>query len=170
MMLNDYKTFLDEFFSLLASSKIDVSLFRLDHIAYYTSSASEYENLLNELTRDDAKIVDENIVGDRRVALLSLREPLIYEEYRIGLMELIEPLPGESTLSRWEHVELTSGLTLEQIVEKYPDLAWDTSRMDRKEFPMLKLKLSDTIQVKFPRRGAMEEVSSIKSEKLRVKN
>lgn len=160
-ILNTYIPFLDEFFREITNLGVNVNEFEVDHLGYYSSSAKDYTEKVAELANAGWELISEHKVSDRRVALLQakqLLQPMIYGDLHITLVEIVEPMAGEETESRWEHVELVSdNLSLEDILAKYNNLTWDTSRLDRAEFPMLKLRLNDRIQAKFPRQGVLAE-------------
>lgn len=159
---SEYVQFLDKFFLLLSEKGINLDQFRIDHIGYQTKSSQEYNQKVNELC-DLGSIVSENIVGDRRVGIIKLNKSLTYRNQRFNVMEIIEPRPNQIVESGWEHAELLFHKSIEELIQEYPTIAWDTSVIDRAEFPQLILKLSDTIRAKFPRLGVLAELDRLKS-------
>lgn len=140
--------FLDTIFSKLAELNIDISTYELDHIGYQASSSSDYDKLLPKFKEIGSQI-HEATVGGRRVSIFELKTPFVYKNYLIPAIELVEPKPDQICPSALEHVEFVLTESFEQFLEKYPDIEWDTSAIDQKDFPMIKLKLGDNIQVKF---------------------
>ncbi len=149
--------FLDDIFPKIEEKGINIDKFKLDHIGYQASSATDYQK-----KRDDffkyGNLISESIVGNRRVAVIKLTKPLIYKDDNLNVIEVIEPKPKQEVKSSWDHIELTSDYELEELMEKYPNIEWKTSALNRDIFPMLILKLESGYTIKFPRRSAMEEV------------
>jgi predicted metalloenzyme YecM len=160
--LQEYVPFLDKFFLMLSEKGINLNQFVIDHIGYQAKSSQEYNQRVNELCAFGS-IVSENIVGDRRVGIIKLNKPLIYRSQNFNVIEIIEPKLNQIVESGWEHVELLFNKSLEELIQEYPTIVWDTSVIDRAEFPQLILKLSDTIRAKFPRLGVLAELNRLKS-------
>ena len=152
MIIDSYKNFLDTFFTEFDKTGIDLNDFDLDHMAYQTSSSKDYEKIKSELT-DVATLGNETIFNERRIALFVLKKPIIYKNFQIDIIELIEPEKNTIKESAWEHIEFTYNKSLEDLIQRYPTLKWDKTSLNRERFPMLKLKLNDNIKVKFPRKG-----------------
>lgn len=162
MMTNlEITNFLNTFFNLLTSTQIDVSNLYLDHFAYQTNSASDYEKIKFEVL-SIADEVSEKIIGDRRVSIFKLRTPFDYKGRVIPVIEIIEPKEGQICPSAFEHAEFVVD-SIPKFVQKYPDLDWDLSSANRPDFPHLKLKLSDAIQVKFHPQSILEIIEIEKS-------
>ena len=85
----NYTTFLDSFFSEIRKIGLDITGLDLDHIAYQASSKDDYDRILLDF-KNLGILVSEEIIGDRRVAVVKLDEPLIYKNYSIPALELIE--------------------------------------------------------------------------------
>lgn len=145
-----YISFLDKLTEKIAELKIDLAGAKLDHIAYQAATFEEYDKLKTELVQI-ATLIREPIVNGRRVAVFKYNEPQIYKDQQFEAMELIEPRKEENRPSAFEHAEYLLPISLEDFITKYPNINWNTENLNRKEFPMLKIKLADDIQVKFPR-------------------
>lgn len=148
MKLDEYKNFLDSWFSEIEKLGIDVSEFTLDHLAYGVSTNSEFDLAKEEFLKF-GKLFREVIVSGRRVAVFKLIKPLKYKDFFITAIELIEPKKGEKTKSGFEHAEFTINIPFEDFVNKYPNLSWDTSNINRKDFPRLNLDLNNGLELKF---------------------
>lgn len=159
-MLETYQAFLDKFFVEFEKTGIDMNDLTLDHIAYQTASAKEYEAKKIEL-ETNATLVHEATVHGRKVGIFVLNTPLKYKQYVITAIEILEPTEGEEVKSVWEHVEFVTNVDLITFKNKYPGLDWDLSSMDRAEFPRLKLKLKD-MRVKFPSLPILEDIKQQK--------
>jgi len=145
-----HKEFLDEINSKITQLGIDISKAKLDHIAYQASSSDEYDKLKPQFVKI-AELMKEPIVGGRRVGVFKFSKPLKYKDDSISAIELIEPKADQNLKSGLEHAEYLLPESLEDFMKKYPDIDWDTSALNRNEFPMLILKLNDSMRVKFPR-------------------
>lgn len=155
MKLNHIE-FLNKLTSKLSGLGVSLEDATLDHIAFYVASSEEYDDLRGEFLKLGS-LEKEPLVSGRRVGVFKLHKPLIYEGQGIKAIELIEPKEGQVVESSGlEHAEYILPVTLEEFVEKYPNVNWDKSRMNREEFPMLKLRLTESIQVKFPRNPILE--------------
>jgi predicted metalloenzyme YecM len=139
--------FLEKLFEKIVSTGIDIKILKLDHIAYSVSSSEEYEALLPEF-KAKGELVREAIIGDRRVAVLELEEPLVWKSQTINAVELIEPKADEEPFSGWEHAEFLVN-NYDEFMAKYPNLNWITDSKDRVEFSRIKLQLGDGLEVKF---------------------
>lgn len=146
----EHVKFLNKLNSLITSLGIDLTGAKLDHIGYQTATAEEYDRLKPEFEKM-AKLIKEPIVGERRVGVFEFFEPLTYKGEEIKAIELIEPKKDQNPPSGLEHAEYLLPVTLEEFTSKYPKVNWNTDALNREEFPMLILKLTDSMTVKFPR-------------------
>lgn len=156
-MQDNYTSLIDNVYSQLEALGVETAKFVIDHIAYQASSSLDYQEKL-EQALELGELISESIVGGRRVAIIKLHEPFSYRQQQIHVIEVVEPKQDQHVASAWEHVEFTTAMSLEGLVEKYPELAWDKGAMDRNEFPMLILKLESGIKAKFPKRGVLAEL------------
>lgn len=147
LFAKDITEFLNKIIGEITNVGIDVSSLRIDHIAYSTKTTEEYEKMLNAFIKV-GNLLKEAIIGERRVAVIELYSPILYENQKIEYIELIEPKKGQVALSGWEHIEfLINSYT--EIIKSYPELAWDTKHLNRDNFSRLKLTLPSGREVKF---------------------
>ena len=142
--------FLDEANQILEALGIDLEGATLDHIAYQTESSEEYDRMRPEFEKV-AQLIKEPLVSERRVGVFKFNEPLLYKDQKIKAIELIEPVEGQKCISGLEHAEYMLPVSLEEFIERYPNVDWNMKALNREQFPMLILRLSDTMRVKFPR-------------------
>jgi predicted metalloenzyme YecM len=145
-----YKSFLNELNKKVKGLGISLHEAKIDHIAYQTSSTIEYDKLKPQFEQI-ASLIREPIVGGRRVGVFKFKVPISYNNQLIRAIELIEPKKDQSCQSGLEHAEYLLPISLEKFIKKYPNINWNTEAINREEFPMLVLKLSENMQVKFPR-------------------
>ncbi len=155
--MTNYTPFLDNFFAEITRVGIDISNLKLDHIAYQAATSAEYENLLPEFSQL-GELVNQEIIGERRVAIIELKTPLIYKNYTIPALELIEPKKGQQCDSAFQHAEFVMEETFEKYMAKYPAIHWDTSSMNRSEFAHLKLNFESGLTLKFLHKPILELV------------
>ena len=157
MILDNYKNFLDKLLTDIEVKGIYVSKYNLDHFGYQCSSNEDYDKLRLEL-ESVAKFISENIVGGRRVGIFKLNKPLEYKDWNIQAVELVAPKEGQESPSALEHSEFVIDTDFDSFLKKYPNLNWDTSKVNQPTFPMVTLKLSGHTQVKFHLQPVLEIV------------
>ena len=157
MILDDYKSFLDKLLLDVSDKGIDVSAYNLDHFGYQCSSDEDYDKLKPEIEKI-AKLASENIVGGRRVGIFKLDSPLGYKNWKIQAVELVAPKEGQTCPSALEHAEFVIDSDFDSFIKKYPNLYFDTSKINQPLFPMVTLKLSGYTQVKFHLQPILEIV------------
>ncbi|MEO8581783.1 MAG: VOC family protein [Patescibacteria group bacterium] len=149
--------FLDLFFEQIQKAGLDITGLPLDHIAYQSSSADDYEQKLPEFSALGELVSEENI-GDRRVAVFKLNDPIQYNDYQIPALELIEPRAGQVCESAFQHAEFVVNKPFEEYIKQYPNIQWDTSSMHRDEFSHLKLNFANGLTLKFLLKPILELV------------
>ncbi len=159
MIIDNYKEFLDTLLDNISKYKIDVSNYKLDHIGYQCSSNGDYDNLKSNVD-EFATLVSENIVGGRRVGIFKLDSPLKYKNWDIEAFEIIAPKESQSCPSALEHAEFVIDFDFKTFIKKYPNIPFDTSKIEQPVFPMVTLKLSENTQVKFHLKPILEIVST----------
>jgi len=163
MVLENSSSFLDRLFGKINELGVDISKFDLDHIAYQASSDENYDSIKPTLLKI-AELVDENIVGGRRVGLFKLDKPLIYRHYSVPALELVAPKEGQICPSALEHVEFVIDESFDSFMKKYPNLNWDISAVNQPIFPMIKLEIDRHVRVKFHYEPVLEIVRRKKRE------
>ena len=152
----EHVEFLDRLMKELDDLGIDLSGAIVDHIAYQANSAEDY-NTLKPKFEKIGELIKEPLVGGRRVGVFKIFTPLKYKDQEIKAIELIEPVDGQVCRSALEHAEFLLPVTLEEFIEKYPNINLNKDAINRKEFPMLILRLSDNMQAKFPRYSILND-------------
>jgi predicted metalloenzyme YecM len=160
----NYTPFLDSFFEQIHLIGLDVTGLPLDHSAYQASTKEEYEQLLPTFSQL-GELVSEEIIGERRVAVVHLDQPLAYKEYSISALELIEPKAGQQCESGFQHAEFVVNQPFEKYIELYPSINWDTSSMYRDEFAHLKLNFDNGLTLKFLQKPIIELFAEKKQQK-----
>ncbi len=156
MNINDFSEFLNKWFANVNSLGIDSSQMTLDHIGYSVSSKEEYDDEKKAILAS-ADLVREAIVSNRRVGVYKFKEPLKYKDFLIEALEVIEPKESETGWTGFEHAEFTTQTDLHELIKLYPNLPWNTSSIDRSDFPRLKIIFSDNTEVKFNNGPILEQ-------------
>lgn len=156
-IIDNYQNFLEQTISLIEGKGISISDLEMDHIGYQASSNEDYDNLVPEFN-ELGEMVSEVIVGGRRVGVFKLNSCLKYKHYSISAIELIAPKDGQECPSALEHVEFVIKEEFTTFMQKYPKINWDTSAIDQKDFPMIKLRLTEYTQVKFHKKNILDIV------------
>ena len=146
--LGEVHDFLDFIFAKLQEVGIDASDLELDHLAYQASSNEDYDLRKNDFVKF-TQLKSEEIVGGRRVSIFQLNDDITHHDRIINAIELIAPKQGQQCPSALEHVEFVIRETFTELMNLYPELDWDVSAIAQPDFPMIKLKLSNSVQVKF---------------------
>jgi len=160
-MLNNYEAFITGILQKITTLGIDVSQMEMDHVGYQAASEENYDTLKSEFTMLGEQ-VSEEIVGGRRVGIYALEHPITVLHYMPTAIELIAPKVGQVCPSALEHVEFVLPESFEAFMKRYPNLPWDTTAIAQPDFPMIKLKLTATTQVKFHHQPVLEIVKEIK--------
>ena len=82
MVIDEYINFLDDFLKKISEKMINISGLDLDHLGYQTSSSADYKKIKDEMVSIGV-LINENMVGGRRVGLYKLHYPLKYNNYSI---------------------------------------------------------------------------------------
>lgn len=146
--LGSLTSFLDNVFSELEKLKIDVSEYYLDHICYRTQSEAEYKEI-NLFLGEFAKLLVESDVNGRLISTFKFFEPIKYKDREIFVIEIPSPKKGVTYNSGFEHIEFVLKEPLANFLTKYPNLNFDLSNFNKEINPEVRIKLDDTLAVKF---------------------
>ena len=89
---------------------------------------------------------------------MKLNAPIQYGNNTIIALEIIEPKKGQVCDSAWEHAEFVTTEPYKKIMDRYSNLEWDTSSMNRSIYSHLKLRLTDSMQLKFHKIDILETI------------
>ena len=158
-MLANINEFLDKFFDSFKKLGVNCDGFEIDHVAYQASSSEDYESLKPRF-EEVGEMVSESVVGGRRVGIYKLNRVLVYMNYSIPAVELIESKDGQECDSEWQHVEFVIDESLREFADRYANVSMDLSAIDRDEFPKVQTKLENGFGVKFHVKSVLEEIES----------
>lgn len=144
-LISDPLELLSDVFEQLDALKIDANNFLLDHIGYRAASTQEYEEIKTALMKNGvAQLVSEDEVRGRRISVFTLYRPVQYSGRAIDGLEVIEPKLGDNRMfpHKLEHAEFViTDMSLEEFVEKNPQVIFDERDMRRADNPEIRLKL-----------------------------
>ncbi|MFA5895134.1 MAG: VOC family protein [Candidatus Shapirobacteria bacterium] len=130
-LIGDYKKFLDLVFLNLVDSRIDVSSFEIDHIAYRATSLQSYNDISTRLS----KLMDranQKVIRNRNVDMYLFKEPLEYRDNKIKYLEIMAPAEGDKFKEGLEHAEFfLKKLDLHDFIKKHNQFEWNTNSIDR---------------------------------------
>lgn len=143
---------LDLVFENLSSIGIDITNREIDHFAYRAESKEEYEKLCKQIVDQNiGALIGTIVIRERPISNFKLSKPLIYKHYTIPCLEILSPAEGEKPYKRkLEHIEIiVDEMSLSDFMQKYPDVEFNTSGLDRKINPELKLMFDNGANAKF---------------------
>ena len=155
-MFSQWESFVTDIVGELSKDGIDTTGWELDHLAYRVESMEEYSTVCNSLINSiDGKqplgiclgVVQ---IGGRPISTIHLINPLVHPlGYTISCIEIPSPKEGSHYASGFEHAEFVIGPSmgvpteipeeylgtekpvLEQFIQKYPELTFDTRAIDK---------------------------------------
>lgn len=130
----DYQRFLDLAQNFLAQSfdhlrehKILLaSHWHIDHLCFRTESNQRYEELKHDLSTF-SKLLIESEVNGRLISTFKLQNAISYEGFDIDLIELPAPKKGKIVKEGFEHFEIVSDLTFEELKHYFSGITIDES-------------------------------------------
>ncbi len=134
---------------------VEVNGLHLDHLCYRVGTTERYA-LLRDALCADGELLAETMIGGRPIATFRLRTPIIHDQRAIHLVELPAPKPGSPYAEGWEHAEFVVDEDLLSFTQRYPQVNWDLSDLDKPVNADVRLRLGD-ISMKF-HRMALDEV------------
>lgn len=149
--------FLGSLLSALASARVDVSVYEMDHVCYRVETLERYQALAHAW-RLYSSDVHESLVNGRPISVFTLEKPLLRAGRSISLIELPAPKEGSAFVEGWEHAEFVIDEPLEAFMVRHPGLVFDTKSMAKERNAELGLKLGSGIQAKFHRQSLAEVI------------
>lgn len=98
----------------------------IDHICYRVKTIEDYEKWKGYL-RAQGQLLSEAYINGRPIASFKLHNELIVTSfYKINVIELPAPKPGRECQEGFEHIELVSTSSLENLIEKFSTIKFNT--------------------------------------------
>lgn len=144
----NYEEFLDKIFTNLQNVGIDVTNYKIDHIAYRADTIERYREMKTSLFNFSV-FIGENIIRNRPIGIFKLNQPLTYQKYTIPFFEVLAPADGDKPYgNRLEHAEFVVKENLKNFMDKYSTFNFKSS-LERKIGPELIAIFPDGNNVKF---------------------
>lgn len=142
-MLENYKSFLDKIFSNLKNAGFrDEEFIEIDHIAYRTETFERYTELKDEFEKISSNSY-EAIISGRPIMVYRLKEPLIYENWKVEGLELCAPKEGSFYSEGLEHAEFVTRKSLEEFRYDHENVDFNMKAYSKEDNPELILDFKD---------------------------
>lgn len=130
----------------------------IDHLCYRTDSLTSYEEFKKEFLKIGECLIESDVNG-RLIATFKLKEPLEFMGQKVSVIELPAPKKGKITIAGFEHFEIVTNLSFDEIKKRYSHCHFDESGLSKKINPELEILLGK-YAVKFHHQ-TLEEVIEI---------
>lgn len=152
--LPDPTPFLDQLFAALHADGIQVQELEMDHLCYRVASMERY-SACTTLFAQHGTLLAENMIGGRPIATYRLHQPFAYLDRLISVVELASPKVVSPYPEGYEHAEfvvpeLKSTSDFLAFTERYPQLPWDLSDLNKATNADVRLRYAG-FSVKFHR-------------------
>lgn len=98
----------------------------IDHLCFRTESNESYERFKLEFSRFSTLLIESEVNG-RLISTFKLSTPLSYEGFDIDLLELPAPKKGKIVKEGFEHFEVVSDLSFEELKARFKNIPIDES-------------------------------------------
>ena len=132
---------------------------RVDHVCWRVPTRAAYARAVSAALAEGHELAVESEIGGRPIAVLKLREPIVWGGLSVPALELPAPKPGRPKPEGWEHIEVALGVgalsgaagvrALEEMVARHPGLEWDTKSLSKAINPEVSVALGNGACVKF---------------------
>jgi len=147
-LINQAVDFLDKAAACMNAINLDIQNWSIDHLCYRVVTFDRYEQMKSILSRIGS-LLGESDVGGRPIATYKLSAPIQFDERIIDLIELPAPKAGKSCVEGFEHLEIVLPIPFHKLMDRHPNLQFDTSGLKKPFNQELKLSLKDGIGIKF---------------------
>jgi predicted metalloenzyme YecM len=140
-IIGNYENFLTDILKRITAAGFDLDDFvQIDHLCYRTSTLENYHQKKEELSKVSL-FLGENQVNGRPISIFRLKQPIIYQQWRIDALELPAPKEGKPFKDGLEHIELVLYDDIPTFLKKYADKQFDMRAADRGINPEIGLQL-----------------------------
>ncbi|EQC48226.1 YecM protein [Bacteriovorax sp. BSW11_IV] len=155
--------FLESIFATLNEKKVDIKNLEIDHLCYRTSSEENYKEI-KEIFSSIGQCLIESDVNGRLIATYKLSEPILFDEYIIDLVEVPAPKKGKITKEGFEHIEVVTSETFDDLIKRYSHLNIETKGLEKSFNPELEINFGD-MAIKFHNQS-LESVINVEKNEL----
>jgi predicted metalloenzyme YecM len=140
--------FLERLFLQMSNQSIDLeNHWDIDHLCFRVSSEEHYQSKKLDFSKF-ADLLTESEVNGRLISTFKLLKPVSFKKWMIHVVELPAPKKGKLTLEGFEHIEIVSDLTFDEIRTRYPKCKFDSSGLAKDFNQELEIEL-DGCALKF---------------------
>lgn len=119
--------FLDKLFLQMANQSIVLeNHWDIDHLCFRTSTEEAYQKFKSDFSNIAALLIESEVSG-RLISTFKMHKPVQFKNWRIDVVELPAPKKGKVTHEGFEHIEIVTDLTFQEIQTKYPNCKYDPS-------------------------------------------
>lgn len=147
MTFEDFKEqadrFREELHTRMAAQKISLlPHWNIDHLCYRVESGDRYSDLKNQISKF-ATLLIESPVNGRMISTFKLRSPVFFGEHRIDLVELPAPKLGKAVREGFEHIEIVTDLSMDEIRTRFGGARFNEGGLKRDFNSELEMQLGD---------------------------
>ncbi|MCH8519341.1 MAG: VOC family protein [Nanoarchaeota archaeon] len=132
--------FLEKIFNEIQELNIDISSFECDHICYRVETYERYKELKNKL-QTIGEFLSEEIIANRPISTFKLFAPIKFKDKTISCLELPAPKENSSYNEGFEHIEFVINESFSTFMQKYPNLTFKISSINKQMNPEISLEL-----------------------------
>lgn len=141
-------SFLDKIFQELKSSNLSIEPhWMIDHLCFRVETQEEYQ-IYKRYFSDFADLLIESPVNQRLISTYQLKDPIHFNNHKIGLVELPAPKLTKKVATGFEHFEVVSDLSFAEIEDWTHNCIIDKSGLSKLFNKEFEIKLQ-TGSVKF---------------------
>lgn len=104
----------------------------IDHLCFRVSTDESYLKFKSDFSNFAVLLIESEVNG-RLISTFKMKKPIQFNSWRIDVVELPAPKKGKVTIEGFEHIEVVSDLTFQEIQSKFPKCKYDQSGLS-KEF------------------------------------
>jgi predicted metalloenzyme YecM len=147
-IMKDANSFLNSLFDEIEALSLNIEMEYIDHLCYRVKTDSEYTLYKKEFS-ESGKLLIESVVGGRLISSFKLNSPIKFKDYKIDVIELPAPKVAKAYTTGFEHAEFVIMKSFEEVINTHPSICFDTSGINKKHNPELRLKLNSGKSIKF---------------------
>lgn len=147
-ILNSVPAFVESVVSEARDLGVNVESFEIDHFCFRVETFAQYETYKN-LFEAVGVLLTEAPISGRPIATYKLKQPVLWKNKKIPLVEIPAPKEGVHYPLGLEHLECVVSDPLSVFIQRYPGLNFDLRAMKKAMNPEIALNLPSGKSVKF---------------------
>jgi adenylate cyclase class 2 len=144
--------------SILKKHSIKLELKMIDHLCYRVKNYIQYQEMKKTFSQL-GEILISSQVGGREITTFRLHRPITYQNIHFDIIELPAPKEGSPYELGFEHAEFVIDSSFDVFLKNHSQLTFDTSAMNKKINPELKIKFSENISFKLHHRKLVDVIA-----------